>query len=273
MGEIQCKEVQSLREFLEEIDHDTESWTHDGFGKPWFRGHSRFEYKLLPSILRSGNEVHEFQLTKKFRLMAPGYGDTPDTGRLDLWLFLMQHHGAPTRLLDWSESPLVACFFATEKAAKGEPIQQDAAVYAIDPIKLNSLSGIREFPVTWVPNAVLQTIKFAFGTENEKVYWADGTRIKYLEYPSAIYPSTIHGRIAAQKACFTLLGSDKRDFESIFANHSLMTDGYLVKYRIPAGRVQAIWRELSDLGVTYSTLFPDLDGLAKDLKSAFGIEG
>lgn len=269
MTQIQTTDVESVCDLLQKIEQETRFWTYDGFVKPWFRGHTSFDYKLLPSILRSGNEVHEFALTKKFRLMAPGYGLTPETGRIDLWLFLMQHHRVPTRLLDWSESPLAACFFATQKAADDEDIECDAAIYALDPIQLNLLSNIEGFPVTWAQNPVFQTIKFAFGTQDELV---DGKRINYLEFPTAIYPSTIHSRIAAQRGCFTLHGNNKRDFESIFAKHPLITDHYLIKYLIPKGRIRSISRELANLGVTYSTLFPDFDGLASELKSAFGIK-
>ncbi len=103
MTQIHCIDIHSVTELVDRVGSDTRDWTRDGFAKPWFRGHTNTSYKLLPSILRDGNEAHEFNLTKKFRLMAPGYGPTPETGRLDLWLFLMQHHRAPTRLLDWAE--------------------------------------------------------------------------------------------------------------------------------------------------------------------------
>lgn len=276
MTAFPCIDVRSLDQLLDRVASDTADWTRDGFARPWFRGHTDVRYKLLPSILRCGNEVQEFTLTKKFRLMAPGYGATIETGRLDRWLFLMQHHGAPTRLLDWTESVLVATFFATEKAAESEVIENDAAVFALDPMALNAAAGLKEadgspyFPVTWSQNPVLQTIKFAFGTQNEPV---DGKPMSYLELPSAIYPSTIHARIASQKGCFTLHGGDKRDFEAIFIGHSLVHDGRLLKYRIPKGDVREIFRSVCDLGITYASLFPDLDGLARDMKRDFNIKG
>jgi len=270
MGTIHSTDVESLNELLVHVETSTRNWPRDGFVRPWFRGHSDSEYPLLPSILRSKNRIHEFKLTKKFRLMAPGYGPTPETSRLDQWLFLMQHHRAPTRLLDWTENPLVAAFFATEKSAQKSQVHH-VSIYALDPMALNREAGLpdTDFPVTWAQNPVLQTIKFAFGTQDDLV---NGEKIPYLEPPVAIYPSTIHARISSQKGCFTLHGHDERDFESIFAGRPLLTERRLIKYRIPIDKAQHIFRELWSLGITFASLYPDLDGLARELKYGFGIK-
>lgn len=262
------RKIETLEQLIEAISSDTKNWTHSGFAKPWFRGHTNYCYKLLPSVLRAGNEVHEFNITNKFRLVSPGFGKVPERSRIDQWLFLMQHLELPTRLLDWSENPLAAAFFATSKVMESETISNDAAIFAIDPIALNKASGFDYFPNTWAQNSVLQTIKFAFGTQDEEV---DGEAIKYLEKPIAIYPSTIHSRISSQKGCFTLHGNDKRDIQSIFTKDELITKSYLVKYKIEKNFVRQLFEQINKCGITYSSLFPDLDGLAKELKYSFGI--
>jgi hypothetical protein len=220
------KTVSTIEEYIKFIRKYTAGWASDGFTRPWFRGQPSTEYNLLPSILRNNNYNKEFNLTTKFRLVAPGFVQTPETNRLDQWLFLMQHHGVPTRLLDWTESPLIALFFASIRASQKKEDIEDAAVYALEPMELNKQSNMDHFPNTWTPNRVLQTIKFAFGTATEKVY-INNQLVTALENPTAIYPSTIHSRIKTQKSCFTLHGNDKRPMEQIFSNTEL------IKKKIP----------------------------------------
>jgi hypothetical protein len=94
----------------------------------------------------------------------------------------------------------------------------------------------------------------------------------YLKTPIAIYPSTIHSRIAAQKGCFTLHGSDPRSFAHIFEGYPLIATGRLRKYRVPKDNVPGLLRDLLDMGISYASLFPDFDGLARELRYAFRIE-
>ena len=193
----------------------------------------------------------------------------PENSRLDQWLFLMQHHGIPTRLLDWTENPFYAALFATLKAIKADnEINQDATLFCIDPIEMNKISEFDYFPITWIQSSVLQTFKFAFGTEKKPV---DGMIIPYLEKPIAIFPSTIHSRIRSQRGCFTLHGDDKRDIESIFQN-DLVKSEKLIRYKIAKEDIPKILGELFDMGITYSSLFQDLDGLSCDLKYQFGMK-
>src|SRR4051794_14108420 len=78
----------------------------------WFRGHADSTWKLLPSLARLPNKIEaELALIKRFKQNAYSIGDVPPESEDWRWLFLMQHHGAPTRLLDWSENPLVALYF------------------------------------------------------------------------------------------------------------------------------------------------------------------
>src|SRR5258706_8180777 len=111
----------------------------------WFRGHSRKGWKLVPSLARKPRHLKaESALIKRFMQNATPHVEKPPHEEWE-WIFLMQHHRAFTRLLDWSESPLAALYFAVyERAQKG----QDGAVWCLDPVALNRAANLKfEFEV------------------------------------------------------------------------------------------------------------------------------
>jgi hypothetical protein len=107
-------------------------------GVPWYRGCSKASYDLVPKIARGPKGPRKFadvyanenRMYREFRERA-----APITGGNvgDVWdvMFYMQHYGVPTRLLDWSESPFVALFFALRPRKGG--YQDDPVVWMCDP--------------------------------------------------------------------------------------------------------------------------------------------
>ena len=122
-------QISDLREFLDYLDLNDMD-----IGRWGFRGVASDEYDLIPSIGRPGlrkeyDEILEKQIFQKFRQMAiPFVATRPDS--LVAWLALARHHGLPTRLLDWTLSPLVAAFFATTPSSGSSG--NDFAIYAYD---------------------------------------------------------------------------------------------------------------------------------------------
>jgi len=102
----------------------------------WWRGENANGWRLVPSTYRDGRDWNwEHSACTFFRLKAgTRYQKCPPHNGFAAWLFLMQHYRLPTRLLDWTESSLVAAFFAVEGVP--EP-QRDGVVWALNPLALN----------------------------------------------------------------------------------------------------------------------------------------
>jgi hypothetical protein len=138
----------------------------------------------------------EDELRQEFVMRAPGLsgiGELLPQNSWD-WYFLMQHCGAPTRLLDWTEGALLALYFAIRDARR-----VDAAVWVLDPWWLNQQSvGAAEVVPPSATAGILQT-----DLERYKPWLPD----RYAEAdlpdaPAAIYPSHTARRISTQRSCF-----------------------------------------------------------------------
>jgi hypothetical protein len=208
---------------------------------------------LLPTIYRpqaDGRKLDENQIVQSFRRMAPGYIKTPELGQIDQWLFLMQHLRVPTRLLDWTEGALIALYFAIEFA---KPV-----IWMLNPDELNALSveggklTPRAYPLTWLSRGN------NIGSINIRAAWELDRQGPAL--PVAIKPTYVHQRMGAQKSCFTIHGADKRPLGQ------LVSDSVLAKFKVSPRARPALGRELQMLGVTQTSVFPEADSLAAEIK-------
>lgn len=236
---------------------------HKQMGSPeyiWFRGEPDCNTPLLPSLYRpkhDGSSHDENKLLQMFRMRAPSYGEVPKRGNIDQWLFLAQHVGIPTRLLDWTQNSLLGLFFALNN--------KNPIVWLLDPIKLNNLSISLDsqkkqkvangFPLTWHrPDPPIINI----GHENIRGAWEYDQR--GLSLPVAVHPTYLHPRMSAQRSAFTVHGYKKDPISDI------VPEGILSKLEIRPSAINSILSELKILGIMSSTAFPDLDGLADELK-------
>src|SRR5471032_2227934 len=117
-------------------------------GPLWFRGSGKAGYKLTPSLYRHGTKktIEAIARLERDTMIWFRQRSIPFTAKSlsDDWdaLFYMQHYRAPTRLLDWSESPFVALYFALMSAAftptkLGLNFKDDAAIWVLEPIAWN----------------------------------------------------------------------------------------------------------------------------------------
>ena len=217
-------------------------------GQIWWRGQSDFTWKLNPSVFRSElNGYDEKSGIRRFMQKAQSrHVSVPSISNKQDWLFLMQHYGLPTRLLDWTESPLIACFFAIGHNYK----DTDGALYALSPYKLNeSQTEMSKLLMPYDAPAV-EIIDSIFNVGKENVQ-----RI------IAIRPGEVDMRLLTQLSVFTLHG------HSQLLDEISNSQDFLIKIKIPMNTKKKLRKQLKQLGIRESNIFPDLDHLAKEIKS------
>jgi len=221
-----------------------------------FRGLSDASYDLKNSFSRrSGEHAHlEYHLLRNFSKYAevPWTGDNASMWR---WLTIAQHHGLPTRLLDWTYSPFVAAHFAT---ADTDRFDCDGVIWFADYVKINKLlpPPLADELVAQGANAfTLEMLEHALG--DIKNFDALGPDlVLFFEPPS------IDMRIVNQFAFFSVMSSPTGRLDAWLAQHPDLY-GRII---IPKELKWEIRDKLDQANITERTLFPGLDGLASWLK-------
>jgi len=214
-------------------------------GTPWWRGHGVADWKLAPSVhregLSEGNLYHRFIQRARTR-----HSPCPEAADFSAWLFLMQHFGLPTRLLDWTESVLVATFFAVSNE---EHDDSDGAIWALLPTGLNKAQLGEERIVgarhTWVRPLIFPP--FIGGEPKDAV--------------AALISDEIDIRMLVQLSAFTVHGATTP------IDDLPQAEDFLVKFIVPKERKSTLRDTLHLIGIRESCLFPDLEHLAKEIKS------
>lgn len=149
---------------------------------------------------------------------------------------LLQHHGYPTPLLDWTFSPFVAAYFAFSKVNPED--SRRPRIYIFDQAKWNKRYGKTVFTADPSPPQLIVLESYRFG----------------------------NSRAAPQQALSTF--SNVTDIESFIRAKEIQDEQeYLTVCELPAAEASSILRELELMGITYGSLFPGLDGIAKDMKN------
>ena len=243
------KEATSVSEYLSIIAGLISDWSTPEYGemRPWFRGHKQAEWSLVPGEYRF-TDIDPDEIRSEFVLKARALLAYPPSSDWE-WYFLMQHHGLPTRLLDWTAGSLIGLHFALCH----DTGQSDAAVWVLDPWALNKRS-------TKKSDLVLTSDSYS-----DRYLYPAYRQKRIPRRPIAIVPPYNSPRITVQRGAFTVHGSNPRGIDEQF-KHALA--------KIHLGREHCIQmrRELRHAGISEFTLFPDLDGLSRDIRAA-EIEG
>lgn len=249
-------DVASWSKFVEII----QSWS--GFRSWAFRGQGDASWPLHSSLSRhikvskvcqEAWPLQEQRIRRIFQRKSHLHlEDPPGTDELE-WIALMQHHGSPTRLLDFTWSAYVAAFFALERAT------DTAAVWAINLPLLWDIHERRRIDGVWVGNADPRDAdsfeKYYRPNKHAFVWQGD--------------PFRMPQRVIAQSGTFLVSGHLGLTVEEIIERYP-GKGALLVQFIFDAKKMRAdAMASLYSMNITQATLFPGLDGLARSMAYEF----
>ncbi|WP_129789678.1 FRG domain-containing protein [Promicromonospora panici] len=216
----------------------------------WYRGQTDFAWGLNPRLARNrGHLDGEVDMLKRFQQDAgPRVRDRPRT--FWEWICLAQHYGLPTRLLDWTENPLVGLYFAVQASG---PINEetDGSFFELEPQELNR----RAF--SDAPSVVM------LDEDDFLDSYLPTAKPGPSMGPIAVIAGRSFDRIVAQVGTFTVSHRLTEDLVSVHESSCV------TKIRIPAAAKPHIRAALNDININASTVFPDLASLADHLRGLY----
>lgn len=273
-GNLLESPISSLTEYIERIKQLKKLWKIDKearYGEiesVWFRGHEQADWKLIPKLYRPEyRDSSEVEIRQEFQIRSQQLlqGGRLPTDKWE-WYFLMQHYGVPTRLLDWTDNPLVALYFALHgpTSVDSEP-DQDAAVWVLNSWWLNrrSIRGI-DGPMLsdWdEAQPYLPNLEDAFSGQEVRV-----------RRPVAIDPPHVDRRLAAQGSHFVIFGTNHDLMRMKAARSKRERTRQIAKIIIRRRAARSITADLDLCGITRPLLFPDLQALGDDISRKCRIE-
>ncbi len=253
------------------MQHIANSWEHLQtllFSQTWdsgieryrspfiYRGLNHWQQDLATSLQRLGGPYDRLErhLLRNFRKYA--FLDSAPGNSTWNWLALAQHHGLPTRLLDFTYSPYVALHFATNEI---EAFDGDACIWALNYVEMN-----RHLPEK-LQNVIRRESSNVFTAEMLDSVCKNLDELAELErevYLIFLEPPSLDHRIINQYALFALLSSAEMRFETWLEQHP----NVYFQIRIPAHLKWEIRDKLDQANITERVLFPGLGGLSMWLK-------
>jgi hypothetical protein len=279
---------ETLKEYF--TSENTESWkqlnslyeSRFKAGIQWvFRGQKEDAWGLKSSLERELENVEidlcyasdlERGLLRKFKRQCHHYiSNIPDANDTLEWLALMQHYGAPTRLLDWTYSFFVALYFAVESATKSEQSGQKirCAVWGLNSDWMGNPFG---FALKQYPDA-LQVWEEDKPVLRPETFKASFVRQPPIALVGAVNPRRLNKRLTIQQGVFLCPGEVCKSFEenliALLSNCKSESKANFIKITIEVTleAKKEILLNLQRMNINRATLFPGLEGFAQSLKT------
>lgn len=253
-------QIESWQQLLETLF--SESWNPhiERFrSKEAYRGLSTAEYPLQTTLMRLGGSYAKLEkhLLRNFRKYA--HRNMVEKDSIWHWLTLAQHHGLPTRLLDWTYSPFAALHFAT---ANPEKFDKDGVIWAVNYVDIHrhlpkNLSdqlhseGANVFTIEMLSESIASLEAFDSLTQKEFAIFVE--------------PPSIDDRIVNQHALFTLMPSPEAKLDDLIAKNENIGRKIIIPHHLK----WEIRDKMDQANINERVLFPGLDGLSSWLKRQY----
>ncbi len=255
-----CIVARTWNQLQDQLFADAWNETLRRFRSPYaFRGASNAESPLVTSLLRLGGSSHELErhLLRNFRKYARR--DSVELDTLWHWISLAQHHGLPTRLLDWTFSPFVALHFATANPRYQE---RDGAVWMLDIARTHcALPAVLSRELAEEGSSVFTVEMLAKYCKTLREF----DRLAHEPFLILIEPPALSERVVQQYALFSVLS----DCTLSIADFLCARPGVAKKIVIPAALKWEVRDKLDQANINERTLLPGLDGLSAWLRRQY----
>jgi hypothetical protein len=247
----------------------------------WYRGHGRADtYQLEPSLYRHPKIKLVKDLLQMESRMLDDFtrqnvlhtfqsrAETEEARRFET-LFYMQHYGVPTRLLDWTVNPFMGLYFALTTAARSkgsDEFEEDAAVWILDPVSWNG-KALEE--LDWKDKGAARPGDLALDSYAPKREYGAAEVKNMYELPVATLGVANNARMFAQRGVFTIFGKKLEPMETLYDAEKFPADS-LVRVVIPKKKIDQLLTTLIQIGFTDSVTYPDLTGLAMEIRRLNG---
>jgi hypothetical protein len=248
-----------VRSWLDILDALYEgSWNQSlqRFRSPYaFRGLSSKGHTLASSLVRLAKPAAdvkrlELALLRNFRKYA--HGEATGADSIWDWLALGQHRGLPTRLLDWTYSPLVALHFATENT---EQFNEDGVVWCVNFVEANKRLPSRLKRLLQQEGSDTFTVEMLGAFKSLREFDA----LSREPFVVFVEPPAVDRRILNQLALFSLMSDPSATLDDWLRSHSSLCR----QVAVPAALKWEIRDKLDQANVNERVLFPGLDGLSR----------